>query len=251
MTGIALVSGKGAPGVTTSSVMLAAVWPGPAMLVEADPAGGDLRCWYNDPEGRPLRADLGVVSMLTRRAGGADGLHEHSQVLPGGLPILLGPETRQQFDVLRPHLPLLADCITSAQKDVLVDLGRLGSADLVRPLLDACVLSAVVCRATVASIRHTRALLAEHPRQWRVLLVGSVSQRGDAADALGVPLEQVLVLAEDPPAASALTGAWSRRLDRSALVSSGRHVATTLCSQLRALEPQAGPLPRREGAMAS
>ena len=43
MSALALVSAKGAPGVTTSALLLAAVWPSPSVLVEADWAGGDLR----------------------------------------------------------------------------------------------------------------------------------------------------------------------------------------------------------------
>jgi hypothetical protein len=250
MTAIALVSAKGAPGVTTSAVLLAAVWPSPALLVEADPAGGDLRCWYTNLQGQPLRADVGVVSLLSRQALGAIDLQGHSQLLPGGLPILVGPETRAQFDVLRGHLPLLADSIALEQQDVLVDLGRLGSAGHVMPLLDACALSLVVCRATVASIRHTRTLLAELPGDRWVLLIGSSSQRADATQALDVPPERVMLLAEDPDAADALAGAWTRRLDRSALVSSGRHVAATLHGHLRALEPKAQPA-LHEGAPAS
>ena len=39
---IAVAADKGAPGVTTASVALAAVWPRPVLLAECDPAGGDL-----------------------------------------------------------------------------------------------------------------------------------------------------------------------------------------------------------------
>ena len=38
---IAVAADKGAPGVTTASVALAAVWPRPVLLAECDPAGGD------------------------------------------------------------------------------------------------------------------------------------------------------------------------------------------------------------------
>ena len=39
---IAVAADKGAPGVTTTAVALAAVWPRPVLLAECDPAGGDL-----------------------------------------------------------------------------------------------------------------------------------------------------------------------------------------------------------------
>jgi len=39
---IAIAADKGSPGVTTTSVALAAVWPRPVLLAECDPSGGDL-----------------------------------------------------------------------------------------------------------------------------------------------------------------------------------------------------------------
>src|SRR5689334_4122758 len=108
---VALLSAKGSPGVTTSAVLLAAVWAGGATLLEADPAGGDLRTLFHDPTGQPLRPDLGVVSLLTAQIAAqasTDGsspattsLSAHSQALPGGLPVVLGPSTVAQVEALR------------------------------------------------------------------------------------------------------------------------------------------------------
>ena len=253
MTGIALLSAKGAPGVTTSAVLLAAVWPTPAMLVEADPAGGDLRSWYTDASGQPMRADVGVVSLLSRQAAGAPlSLREHCHTLPGGLPVLVGPETRTQFELLRAQIPQLATGIRATEQAVLVDLGRVEATGLVSPLLEACALSLLVCRPTVASIRQTRTLLAASPRPCRVLLIGAAAQRRDAAQALGVPPEQVLVLADDPVSAAAVAGGWTRRLDRSPLVSSARQVASLLHALLGDREFALAPrLPVAEGVGAS
>jgi len=39
---IGLLSAKGAPGVTTSSLAIAAQWPRPVVVVDADPSGGDI-----------------------------------------------------------------------------------------------------------------------------------------------------------------------------------------------------------------
>jgi cellulose biosynthesis protein BcsQ len=47
MSVIALCSASGAPGVTTTAVGLALLWPRPVLLVEADPAGGSvLAGWF-------------------------------------------------------------------------------------------------------------------------------------------------------------------------------------------------------------
>ena len=59
---IALVSAKGSPGVTTTGVALvAAASIGDALLVEADPAGGDLECWCG-PLGEP-----GLLAVATEK----------------------------------------------------------------------------------------------------------------------------------------------------------------------------------------
>jgi hypothetical protein len=42
VTMIAMVSAKAAPGITTSVSLLATAWPTPVVVVDADPAGGDL-----------------------------------------------------------------------------------------------------------------------------------------------------------------------------------------------------------------
>jgi MinD superfamily P-loop ATPase len=39
---ITIVSGKGAPGATTTLAALAAAWPAPVLLADCDPDGGDL-----------------------------------------------------------------------------------------------------------------------------------------------------------------------------------------------------------------
>ena len=56
---IAVAADKGAPGVTTTALALAAVWPRPVLLAECDPAGGDL----------VYRFPAAAVSASTRAAG--------------------------------------------------------------------------------------------------------------------------------------------------------------------------------------
>ncbi len=50
---VALCSDKGSPGTTTTALALAAGWPTPAVVIEADPYGGDL--------GLRLRTETGCV----------------------------------------------------------------------------------------------------------------------------------------------------------------------------------------------
>ncbi|HSS91257.1 MAG TPA: hypothetical protein VLL69_18210, partial [Streptosporangiaceae bacterium] len=60
---VAVASDKGAPGVTTASVVLAAVWPRPVLLAECDPAGGDLRYRFRAADGGGLDPGRGLLSL--------------------------------------------------------------------------------------------------------------------------------------------------------------------------------------------
>jgi MinD-like ATPase involved in chromosome partitioning or flagellar assembly len=240
---VALVSAKGSPGVTTSALLLAAVWPGGATLLEADPAGGDLRTQFSDPTGQPLRADLGVLSLLTAQAPArddVDGLIAHSQVLPGGLPVVLGPSNASQVEALRPQWPQLAHVLhrhANVQGAVVVDAGRVGdpsSLALTLPLLRACVTTIVVARATVSSLTHARdllGLLAQVGIPTRLLLIADARDTCDVAEAVGLTPDRLHVLPDDPTSAAALTGPWNRKLDRSRLLAAARQIAGGLQPQ--------------------
>lgn len=233
MSTLALVSAKGAPGVTTSALLLAAVWPSPSVLVEADWAGGDLRSWLTDEHHRPLRGDVGVVSLLAaqHRTGVlADrDLLGHAQALAGGLPVLIGPGSPAQTDALRGQWPQLATAALAHPGDVLLDVGR-----LTRPIPEQLKLLhaghvLVVCRSTAASLAHTRDLLTRlrgsglHPQ---LLLLGSPTDRDDVSQALQATTHQLPL---DPAAATALmAGQWNRKLDRSPLLAAARRLAAIL-----------------------
>ena len=42
MTVCALLSPGGSPGVTTAALAMALTWPGPVLVAETDPSGGDV-----------------------------------------------------------------------------------------------------------------------------------------------------------------------------------------------------------------
>ena len=67
---IAIAADKGSPGVTTTSVALAAVWPRRVLLAEADPAGGDLVYRSAGAHGGVLNPNSGLLSLAaTARHG--------------------------------------------------------------------------------------------------------------------------------------------------------------------------------------
>ena len=89
---IAVAADKGAPGVTTATVALAAVWPRHVLLAECDPAGGDLVYRLPGVDGGRLDPRRGLLSLAVaaRRGLQPQQVWEHAQKLRGGLDVLLG-----------------------------------------------------------------------------------------------------------------------------------------------------------------
>src|SRR5260370_29129782 len=92
---IAVAADKGAPGVTTASVALAAVWPRPVLLAECDPAGGDIVYRLPGAGGTRLDPRRGLLSpaVAARHGPQPDQVWEHTQELHGGLHVLAGGGT--------------------------------------------------------------------------------------------------------------------------------------------------------------
>ncbi|MCO5999251.1 hypothetical protein [Actinoallomurus rhizosphaericola] len=95
---IVLAADKGAPGVTTAAVAIAAVWPRPVLLAECDQAGGDLVYRLPAEDGGMLNPARGMLSLAAtaRRGLRADQVWEHTQRLVGGLDVLVGLANAEQ-----------------------------------------------------------------------------------------------------------------------------------------------------------
>jgi hypothetical protein len=95
---IVLAAGKGAPGVTTAAVAIAAVWPRPVLLAECDQAGGDLVYRLPAEDGGVLNPARGLLSLAAtaRRGLRPDQTWEHTQRLVGGLNVLVGLTNAEQ-----------------------------------------------------------------------------------------------------------------------------------------------------------
>ena len=95
---IVIAADKGAPGVTTTALALAAVWPRPVLLAECDPAGGDLVYRFPAADGSALdpRRGLMTLAVAARRGLQPRQLWEHTQKLSGGLDVLTGVINAEQ-----------------------------------------------------------------------------------------------------------------------------------------------------------
>jgi hypothetical protein len=252
---IAVAADKGAPGVTTASVVLAAVWPRPVLLAECDPAGGDLVYRFPAAGGGQLDPARGLLSLAVavRRGLEPGQAWQHTQKLHGGLDLLAGLVTAEQgagLDVLwSPTGALLARLPGT---DTIADCGRLGTVGPYYDLLAQASELVLVTRATLAEVVRLRervavlatalarhgeapplavAVVAEHRRFHAALAdVGKALGPGSPAQVLGG-------LAYDPRSADRLRGPWGGGLDRSPLIRSARELAARLAARLPATGP--------------
>ena len=217
MTGLlALTSAKHAPGVTTAAIALAlAAGPEPvSLIVEADPAGGDLaaRC--------DLAVSPGLGSLAaSARNGAALDLTVNVQALPAGPYALLAPPspdlTTSALDALGDRL---IDGLSMWDGTVVADCGRWQPGGPAARLVRAADAVLVVLRPTVEGVEHVRGRLGEITAAAMgpigALVVGDRPYpAAEVADALGIPLAGTLPL--DPKAVRGLErrtiGAEARR----------------------------------------
>ncbi|MBV9845805.1 MAG: chromosome partitioning protein [Kutzneria sp.] len=209
---VAVLSVKGSPGVTTFSVALAARWPSPAraLLVEADPSGGDVGTRFS------LESTPGLVSLAVaaRRNDDPALLWQHTQTLPGGLPVVAAPP---DADRARAVLSALADPTTGAgvvraaanapDTVVIMDCGRIDAGSPAMPIVRSADAMVLLTRAHADDLAHLARRLpaigrwTAHPA---MLLVGDGYAPAEVARELGVlPLGRV---PDDPHGAAVLCG---------------------------------------------
>ena len=161
MTRIALISAKHSPGVTTLALSIASARVGDerTLVVEADPAGGDLAA----------RLGLSMVpGLVTAAAAGRHGLDPtlldaHVQVCTGGFEVLVAPPSAEQSTAALERLgDRLSDGLDQSRL-VVIDLGRWSSRSPVTPLLGMVDVIVVVLRPTVEGVALTQSMLASLP----------------------------------------------------------------------------------------
>lgn len=157
---IVVASASGSPGVTTTCLALASVWPRPVLLVDADPTGGSaiLAGFF---QGRlPAGGGLTEVALGLRRGDVAGAIAASAIALPGTsahvLPGVAGHAVSRTLSELWPVLLGELRALAATGQDVLVDAGRLGLAGSPEPLIygaDAAVLAVGSSLPAVAAAR--------------------------------------------------------------------------------------------------
>ena len=258
---IAIAADKGAPGVTTTALALAAVWPRPVLLAECDPAGGDLVYRFPDANSAPLDPRRGMLSLAVaaRRGGRPEQVWEHTQKLLGGLDVLTGVTNAEQGSGL--HLfwgPVGKLLAAVPQADVIADCGRIGADGPLYDLLAESSAVMLITRPEMGEVIRLRdrvnsvaAGLDKRGRRGFRVAVAVVADQKNLRSAIG-EVGQVVAqhgaavmlggIADDPKAARQLSGGWGGRLDKSLLIRSVREIAGHLGSVLPPL-PAAGMPP--------
>ncbi|MEO7286036.1 MAG: hypothetical protein ABI140_03875 [Jatrophihabitantaceae bacterium] len=232
---------KGSPGVSTFCLALAARWPGTGrrVLVECDPAGGDLAARYG------LALSPGLVSFAAARRGaqaetGAPmgSVWWHTQVLPGGLSVLVAPPGGEQTRAALASLaaagehPLAQAAVDPAV--VIADCGRLDAGSAALSLVRAADQVLLLNDATAGGLAHLSARLEEvtgWSEQVGLLLVGEGYPDAEVARELGVPV--MARIPRDPVQAAVLSGRTpprSRLFPRATLSRAAVEIATVLAT---------------------
>lgn len=246
------MSAKGSPGATTTALLAAALWPTAVLLVDADTEGGDVALRIRREDGAPVDRSRGLLSLLplARREMQPTTIPEHAQVLRGGIEAVAGLSGPGQAGAAGRLWSNLAEAFgRTADRDVLVDCGRVSPQSVHLPLLQCADLVVCVLRPNVSGIVHARERLAalqpsligpdgHRPRVGLVLVAERPAGRdtNGAAGILERDLPGVEVfgrLAYDPVGASVLEGFEIPRPERTLLVRSGRQMVSELVTALQ------------------
>ncbi|HEV8219849.1 MAG TPA: hypothetical protein VGQ05_06265, partial [Streptosporangiaceae bacterium] len=269
---IAVTADKGSPGVTTTAVALAAIWPRPVLLAECDPAGGDLVYRLPGQDGQRLDPHRGLLSLAVaaRRGPQNHQVWPHVQKLRGGLDVLTGVTSAEQGAGLDGLWgPVGAALAGLPEADVIADCGRLGAGGRFYDLLAQASAVVMVSKATLGDmvrLRERTAAVAAAVRDRGgpgtgigVIVVADhkhfSSAIAEVSQALGTagPAAVVGGLAWEPKSADLLRGEWGGKLDKSLLIRTARQIAGQLAAQLPApagpgatgpRAPQAAALPQ-------
>lgn len=211
MAVVALASASGSPGVTTTALGLALLWPRPVLLVEADPTGGsNLLAGYF----RGTREyDSGLIELALTATDLSDALSDVARPIEGStVSFVAGTRSHSQASALRDLWAPLAEALSELEgtgQDVIVDAGRLGLRGSPEALLDGADLALLVSRTTLPQLSALRSWADAFQRpaldwhQSAVLLVGD-GQPYSARDVAGAVSLPVLASLPDDTASAAV-----------------------------------------------
>ncbi len=248
MAVISVMSAKGAPGTTTTTLLLATLWPANSIVLDADPLGGDVALRLQRSDGRAMDPERGLLSMLpaARRGLPPENVKQHTQEAVGGQPVLAGLPGPEQALAVAPLWPTLAEVFRRIPgADLFIDAGQVQSRSEHLPLIQQSDVLLVVYRATAWSALHTRRrldalgeTLKDHGVRVGILGVAAPDEERDrqsAAAAIRSGFDWVTDyggIALDPRAVVMFEGVAVYRPERSLIARSGRTAAERIYRDL-------------------
>lgn len=161
MAVVVLTSARGAPGVTTSALAIAMLWPRPVVLVEADVAGSSsILAGYLRGMVSP---DRGLVNLAVAHRRGQLDEQFYEQTVPlidDRVRLVPGLVTAQQaasMDRIWSPLSVVLAGLERTGTDVIVDAGRLGMSHAPQPLIRTADAVLMVTRTTLPAVSAARA----------------------------------------------------------------------------------------------
>ncbi|MEQ8716419.1 MAG: hypothetical protein RIE08_02300 [Acidimicrobiales bacterium] len=235
MTGaiIHLTSAHGAPGVTTTAMLIAASWPG-SVVIEADPGGGVIGARHD------LGADPGLMSLagVLRHGPTEVALEDHAQRLAGGVDVVCAPPSGEHVASALRRIATrdVANALRGCGRPLLVDGGRAQPGPVGHDLMAHADLVVWFCRSDLAELAVLRQRIARCGGQ-RVALVGEDPyDAAEVSHALG-GLAVTPVPLDDGAASVVTRGAPRRRLRRSRLRRAVAELVEVLMEDLAAGRP--------------
>jgi hypothetical protein len=191
---------KGRPGVTTTALGLAATAPAWArpVMIECDPAGGDLMRRHR-LAAVPSLVDLAAAARNTTSSESVFAAGTQTVMLPGAaVSVVLAPAGGAQARAALPELTGAGRAVlAAADRLVVADCGRLVPGSPVWPLLRLADVLLVLARARPDELAHLREHLAElvdagAGRLLVLLAAGGVYPAAEVAEVLSTHVVQEL-----------------------------------------------------------
>jgi MinD-like ATPase involved in chromosome partitioning or flagellar assembly len=137
---------------TTTTVALASAWPASseALIVEADPTGGDLAAWFD----LPILPSLSTVVTSALDASWSE-IDRHTRLAPSGLRLVPAPPSAAEARrAVAESARSLAHTLAAQRSPVaIVDAGQLAEPRLSHPLVASAAVIVVVHRQRPESAR--------------------------------------------------------------------------------------------------
>jgi MinD-like ATPase involved in chromosome partitioning or flagellar assembly len=158
---IGLCSDKASPGATTTALTLASAWPDSAIVVEADPDGGDLAIRLRTTDGAALPGAPTVltVAAASRTSATADLVGRYAHTFTSGVSVIAGHLVAEQSAGVA-EWDSFGAALAASESPVFLDLGRLHGRSPLMPIAAMADVLVVVARPDTGSVIRLRERLA-------------------------------------------------------------------------------------------